>query len=95
MTKKTATNTIDKPAINNWQKKDADNKNVMPKSGWKIIKPTKTKKEKNNIFKYIFLPSMPLHKNQALKIKKKGLINSEGWILILIILIHRLDPLIS
>ena len=67
----------------------------MPKSGWRIINPDKIKKEWNNIFKYVFLPSMPLLRNQALNIKKNGLINSEGWILIPPILNHRFDPLIS
>ena len=41
ITKKTITSNIDKPATNNWQKNDADNKNVMPKSGCKIINPIK------------------------------------------------------
>ena len=38
---------------------------------------------------------MPLLRNQALNIKKNGLINSEGWMLIPTTLSQRFDPLIS
>ena len=50
------TKKIDKPAINNWQKKVRKIKKVIPKSGWSIIKAEITINEKININKYDFLP---------------------------------------
>ena len=45
--------------------------------------------------KYNLLPCIPWLKNQALKRRKKGFINSDGCMLIPNIFIHLFDPLIS
>ena len=44
------------PAINSWQKKVKKNKNVIPKSGCKIIKQDIVKKETTSGNKYDFRP---------------------------------------
>ena len=92
---KIITNEIDNPAINNWQKNEIENSKVMPKSGWRIIKPAKRKKAVNTKYIDILWPCTPLLKNHALTIKKNGLRNSDGCILIAPILNHLEEPLIS
>ena len=73
------TKTIDKPAINNWQKKVIVNNIVIPKSGWSINKVIKNKKNIKTKYKDNLLPWIPLLKNHALITKKNGFKNSEGW----------------
>ena len=86
---------IDNPAINNWQKNVRKIKKVIPKSGCKIINPATIINERVKITKYKFLPFIPWTINHEDKIKKKGLINSEGWILMLYNFNQRLEPLTS
>ena len=76
-------------------KKEMANSIVMPKSGCKISKVVKKRNDEKTIYKEIFLFSIPLLKNQALIIKKKGFKNSEGCMLRLLILIHLFAPLTS
>ena len=60
---------IERPAINSWQKKVKKNKNVIPKSGCKIISPDIIINEITKAIKYDILPLIAWTINHALKIK--------------------------